>query len=115
MTSDLIAAGRKFRYRFATGEKLILFKHILLSSIAVNNRVIVTENRQKNFQLQLQLSTLENFPLQLQQNRVIIYNFVNYNYNFFKPGSDLQYFAKKSEANIKICSKAKSKQALPNT
>ena len=67
MTSDVIA----------TGSILILFKHIVLSSILVNNRVIVIENRQKNFQLQLQL--------QLQQNRVINYNFVNYNYNFSKP------------------------------
>ena len=56
------------------GAKLILFKHIL-SSILVNNRVIVIENRQKNFQLQLWL----------QQNWVIDYNFVNYNYNFSKP------------------------------
>ena len=52
---------------------LTLFKHILLSSILVNNRVIVIENWQKNFQLQL------------QQNCVINYNFVNYNYNFSKP------------------------------
>ena len=44
-----------------------------LSSILVNNRVIVIENRQKIFQLQL------------QQSRVINYNFVNYNYNFSKP------------------------------
>ena len=57
----------------------------------VNNRVIVIENRQKNFQLQLQLQlfTFKNFQLQLQlqlqQNRVINYNFVNYNYNFSKP------------------------------
>ena len=80
----MIATGRKRRYRFATGRKLILFKHILLSSFLVNNRVIVIENKQKNFQLQLQLSTCENFQLQLQQNRVINYNFVNYNYNFSK-------------------------------
>ena len=32
----------------------MLFKHILLSSILANNRVIVIENSQKNFQLQLQ-------------------------------------------------------------
>ena len=82
MTSDVIA----------TGSILILFKHIVLSSILVNNRVIVIENRQKNFQLQLQLQlfTFKNFQLQLQlqlqQNRVINYNFVNYNYNFSKPG-----------------------------
>ena len=67
-----------------------MFIHILLSSILENNRVIVIENRQKVFQLQLQLSTFENFQLklqlQLQQNRVINYNFVNYNYNFSKPG-----------------------------
>ena len=80
----MIATGRKRRYRFATERKLILFKHILLSSFLVNNRVIVIENKQKNFQLQLQLSTCENFQLQLQQNRVINYNFVNYNYNFSK-------------------------------
>ena len=82
MTSDVIA----------TGSILILFKHIVLSSILVNNRVIVIENRHKNFQLQLQLQlfTFKNFQLQLQlqlqQNRVINYNFVNYNYNFSKPG-----------------------------
>ena len=87
MTSDVIATGRKYRYRFATGGKLILFKRILLSSTLVNNRVIVIENRQKIFQLQLHLhlSTFESFQLQLQQNRVINYNFVNYNYNFSKP------------------------------
>ena len=81
MTSDVIATSRKYRYRFATGKKLILFKHILLSSILVNNRVIVIENRQKIFQSQLQLSSFENLQLQLQlqQNRVINYNFVNYN------------------------------------
>ena len=86
MTSDVIATGRKYRYRFATEEKLILFKHILLSSILVNNRVIVIENRQKNFQLQSQLSTFENFQLQLQlqQTRVINFNFVNYNYSVSK-------------------------------
>ena len=66
--------------------KLILFKHILLSSILVNNSIIVIENRQKI--AQLQLSTFKNFQLQLLQNRVINYNFVNYNYNFFKPGPD---------------------------
>ena len=86
MKSDLIASGSKYWYRFATGGKLILFKHILLSSILDNNQVIVTENRQKNFQLQLQLSTFEIFQSQLQQNHVINYNFVNYNYNFSKPG-----------------------------
>ena len=75
MTSDWIATGRK--YRFATGGKLILFKHILLSSIVVNNRVIVIKNRQKTFQLQL------------QQNRVIDnYNFIDYNYYFSKPACD---------------------------
>ena len=50
----------------------------------MNNRIIVIENRQKISQLQLQLLTFENLQLQLQQNRVINYNFVNYN-NFFKP------------------------------
>ena len=60
-----------------------MFKHILLSSILVNNRVIIIENTQKNFQVQL--PTFENVQLQLQQNRVINYNFVNYNYNFSKP------------------------------
>ena len=39
--------------------------------VIVNNRVIVTENRQNFFQLQLQLSTFENLQLQLLQNRVI--------------------------------------------
>ena len=51
----------------------------------MHNRVIVIENWLKNFQLQLQLLTLENSQLQLQQNCVINYNFVNYNYNFSKP------------------------------
>ena len=51
----------------------------------VNNKVIIIENRPKIFQLQL--STFKNFQLQLQQNRVINYNFANYNYNFSKPGS----------------------------
>ena len=71
--SDMIATGRQYRYRFATEAKLMLFKHILLSYTLVKNRVIVIENRQKMFQLQL------------QQNRVINYNFINYNYNFSKP------------------------------
>ena len=64
-----------------------MFKRILLLSILVINRVIVIANRQKLFQshLQLQLATFENSRLQLQQNRVINYNFVNYNYNFSKP------------------------------
>ena len=75
-----------------------MFKHIVLSSILVNNRVIVIENRQKNFQLQLQLQlfTFKNFQLQLQlqlqQNRVINYNFVNYNYNFSKPDLECVLF-----------------------
>ena len=64
MTSDVIATGRKHRYRFATRGKLILFIRIMLSSILENNRVIVIENRQKIFQLQL--SSFENFQLQLQ-------------------------------------------------
>ena len=81
VTSNVIATGRK--YRLANGGKLILFKHILLSSILLNNRVIVIKSKQKNFQLQL--STFENLQLQLQQNRVISYNFVNYNYKFSKP------------------------------
>ena len=67
---------------------MILFKHILLLSILVNNRVIVIENGQKNFRLQLQLLTFENSQLNLQQNRVINYNFVNYNYNVSKPGGE---------------------------
>ena len=64
-----------------------MFKHILLSSILANNRAIVIENELKNFQLQLQLqlSTFQNSQLQLQQNRVINYSFVNYSYNFSKP------------------------------
>ena len=84
MTSEVIPNGRKYQYRFATGGKLVLFKHIVLSSIFVNNRVIVIEKKQKNFQSQLLLSTFENLQLQLQlqQNRVINYNMVNYNYNF---------------------------------
>ena len=61
----------------------MLFKHVWLLSILVNNSVIVIENRQEIFQLrlQLQLLTFENVQLQvqlqLQQNRVINYNFVN--------------------------------------
>ena len=58
----------------------------------MNNGVIVIENRQKIFQLQsqLQLLTFENLQLHLQlpQNRVINYNFVNNNYSFSKPGHD---------------------------
>ena len=77
MTPDVIATGKKYRFRFATGGKLVLFKHILLSPILVNNKVIVIETRQKSFQLQL------------QQNRVINYNFVKYNYNFSKPDHDI--------------------------
>ena len=65
MTSDVVATDKKYRYRFANGEKLILFKDILLLSILVNNRVTVNENRHKIFQLQLQLSTFENFQLHL--------------------------------------------------
>ena len=72
MTSDVIATGRKYRYRIATGEKLISLKHILLPSILVNNRVIVIENWQKIFQLQLYLLIFENFQLQLLQNHLII-------------------------------------------
>ena len=89
VTSDVIATGRKYSYRFATRGKLILFIHILLSSILGNNKIIVIENRDKIFQLQL--STFENRLLQLQsqQNRVINYNFVNYNYNFSKPARNL--------------------------
>ena len=50
---------------FLVQQKLALVIIYLL----VNNRVIVIENRQKNFQLQLQLqlSTFENLQLQLQQ------------------------------------------------
>ena len=106
MTSDVIATGRKHRYRFATGGKLNLFEHILLSSILVNNRVIVIENRQQIFrlQLQLQLSTFENFQLQLplQQNRVINYTFVNCSYNFSKPGANVDYRTYKN-ADEKVC------------
>ena len=58
----MIATGKKYRFRFATGKKLILFEHILLSSILENNIVIVIENRHKNFQLQL--PTFENVQLQ---------------------------------------------------
>ena len=80
--SDVITTDRKYRYRFATGGKLILFKHILLSrSILLNNRVItviVVEIKQKIFELRLQLLTFENFHLQLHQNCVINCNFVNY-------------------------------------
>ena len=88
MTSDVIVSGRKYRYRFVTKGKLILFKHILLSSIVVNNRVIVIEYKQKIFQLQLLFFGNFQLKLQLEQNRVINYNFVNYNYNFSKPDYD---------------------------
>ena len=59
MTSGVPATGIElqiglYRYRFANEGKLILLKHILFSSILVNNRVIVIENGQKKFQLQLQ-------------------------------------------------------------
>ena len=67
----MIATDKKFRYRFATGEKFIFFKLILLSSILMNNRVIVTENRQKIFQLQLQLSTFENSQLQYNYSKIV--------------------------------------------
>ena len=98
----MIATIRKYRYRFATGGKLKLFKHILLSSVLVNNRIIVIENKQKNFQLQLQLqlSTFENFQLQLQQNCVINYNFVSYNYNFSKPATDPNFFFLQTKTSI---------------
>ena len=66
-------------------QKIARKKVARVNAALVNNRVTVIENRQKSFQLQLQLSTFENSQLQLQQNRVINYNFVNYNYNFFKP------------------------------
>ena len=48
----------------------------------VNNREIVIKDRLKIFRLQLQLSTFENFQLQLQQNLVIDYKFVSYNNSF---------------------------------
>ena len=86
MTSGVLATGIElqiYRYRFTNERKLILLKHILFSSILVNDSVIVIENGRKNFQLQV--STFEIFRLQLQQNRLINYNFVNYNYNFSKP------------------------------
>ena len=54
---------------FAIRGTLILFQHIMLLSILVNNRVNVIENGQKFFQLQPWI--FENFQLQLQQNRVI--------------------------------------------
>ena len=63
----------------------------------MNKRVIIViEIRQKYFQLLL--STFENFQSQLEQNRVINYNFVNYNHNFSKPGryySMVVYLAEK--------------------
>ena len=61
-----------------------MFKHILLSPVLVNNRVIVIENKQKIFQLQLQLK--------LQENCVINYNFVNSNYNFSKPAYHIYWY-----------------------
>ena len=76
-----------------------MFKHILLLSISVNNRVIVIENTQKSFQLQL--STFENFQSQLHQNRANNYNFVNYNSNFSKPEDNflLWTFVVESDTN----------------
>ena len=96
MTSVVLATAIEqqiYRYRFGNKGKLILFERILFSCILANNRVIVIENRQKIFQLQLQLSTFENLQLQLQlrQNRVINYDFVNYNYNFSKPACSPSY------------------------
>ena len=92
VTSDVIATARKYLDLFATKEKLILFEHIL-SSMSVNNSVIVIENRQKFFELRLQsnISTFENVQLQLQQHRVINHNFVNYNYNFSKPATGIDF------------------------
>ena len=65
----------------------VYYQFLVASSRTTNNKIIVIENRQKIFQLQLQLSTFENFQLQLRllQNRVINYNFVNCIYNFSKP------------------------------
>ena len=60
----------------------------------MNNRVIVIENRQKNFQLQL------------QQNRVINYNFVNYNYNFSKLAYNKHQALAVKFASISLCSMA---------
>ena len=83
---------RKYRKVLQPVENCIRSKidiiQAILSSILLNNRIIVIENRQKNFQLQLQLLTFENVQLQLQQNRVINCNFVNYNYNFSMPAKD---------------------------
>ena len=61
--SNVNATGRKYRYRLATGEKLLLFKHTLLSFILVINRIIVIKTQQKNLQLQLQSSTFQNFSI----------------------------------------------------
>ena len=58
--SDVIATVTKYRYRFATGGKLILFKRILSSSILMNNRVILIENTQQIFQLQFQQNRVFN-------------------------------------------------------
>ena len=55
-----IATDRKFLHQFAIGEKLKLFKHILLLLNLVSNRVIVIKNRQKIFQLQFQLLKILN-------------------------------------------------------
>ena len=58
----MTTTDRKYRHRFATGEKLTLFEHILLSSVLVNSRVIVIAKRQKIFQLQLQLQLDGSLP-----------------------------------------------------
>ena len=82
-----------------------MFQYVLLSPISVNNRVIVIENRQKNFQLQL------------QQNRVINYNFVNYNYNFSKPDlyttvTLVLKFAKASKLELQVFIKTHIKLSI---
>ena len=66
---------------FCNQRKIDIIQTHFVIIVSVNNGVIVIENKQKIFklQLQLQLSTFENFQLQLQQNCVLNYNFVNCN------------------------------------
>ena len=91
VTSGVPATGIElqiglYRYRFANEGKLILLKHILFSSILVNNRVIVIENGQKKFQLQLQ----QNRAINGTGTRYIHYTILSITYyNFSKPASEL--------------------------
>ena len=64
------------------------------------------------FQMQLQLSTFENLQLQLQQNCVINYNFVNYNYNFSKLGLCITLRKKLGISSFRVLAQKKSSDLL---